>query len=359
VIEPAERPLTRHPRRADRLARALSFGLTGGEAPMVALAGFLLRGGIVLLALPAVILPSVIGVAGATGVDAISIAGQPTPWLAELIALAILGAVGWLVLAGLVGSVVDVWMIEMTMEPGLDRPRHRLPLPPLSVVLRLLAIRMICLVPLAVALGWAATRIFNAAYDELTTPSSLATPLPLRVLFAAADAVAVVTLVWLATETIAAIAVRRQVLAGRGIWWSLVGTAGQIVRRPISTLLTVVVSYATSAVAIGLAMVGTSTAFDWCRIAARNEEPVAIKLGIAQFSTTRDFRPVVFALAAVALALAWAAALAISAVAAAWRSASFTGEVVDALAARAEPAGGAAQERGLGLSGALGERSGD
>jgi hypothetical protein len=343
VVEPVERPATRRSGRAGRLARALAFGLTDSEASLVALAGFLLRGGIILLALPAMILPSVIGIAGVTGVDAISIAGQPTPWLLELIALAIVAAVAWVTVASLVGSLVDVWLIQMAMDLGRDGTRRRLALPARSLVLRLAAIRMICLLPLAVALVWAATRIFNATYDELTTPSNLTAPLPLRVVLAAGDAVAVVTVVWLAAETIAAIATRRQVLAGRGIRRSIVDAASQMVRRPISTLLTVVVSYATSAVALGLALVATSTAFDWCRIAARNQEPIAINLGLGQFSTARDFRPVVFALAAVALALAWAAALALSAVTSAWRSAAFTNEVADARPASSPSTSGGTQ----------------
>jgi hypothetical protein len=240
-----------------------------------------------------------------------------------------------LTVAGLVGSLVDVWLVEMALDVERPKTRDRLPLPGTALLLRLLAIRMICLVPLAVALGWAASRLFSATYDELTTPTNLATPLPLRVIFAATGAVAVVAVVWLVAETIAAIAIRRQILAGRGIWRSLQGAAWQLVRRPISTLLTVVVSYGTSVVAVGLALVATATAFDWCRIAARNAQPIAIKLGIGDFSTTRDFRPVAFALAAGAVALAWAAALTLSGVASAWRSAAFTHETADALPAAA------------------------
>jgi hypothetical protein len=359
VTEPAEGLVTRRSGRAGRLARALTFGLTHGEASAVALAGFLLRGGIVLLALPSVVLPSVIGIAGVTGVDAISIAGQPTPWLIELIALAIVGAVVWLAAASLVGSLTDIWLIQMTLDSGGDGRQGGIPLPKMPLLLRLAAIRMICLVPLAIALSWAATRIFNATYDELTTPSNLASPLPLRVVLAAGDAVAVVTVVWLASETIAAIAVRRELLAGGGVWRSVLGAAGQMVRRPISTLLTAAISHATSAVAIGLALVGISTAFNWCRIAARNPVPIAIKLGIGDFSTTRDFRPVAFALATVAIAVAWFAALAIAAVTSAWRSAAFTNEVADALPATSSRAGGATERSGLGLSVAPGERSGD
>ena len=346
------------PGRFGRAARALAFGLAGSEAPLVALTGFLLRGGIVLLALPGLILPSVINIAGVTGVDVFSIAGTPTPWLIELIVLAVVVTALWLVAAGLLGSVVDVWLVVLALDPSHDR-RRRLPLPPTFVLVRLAAIRMVCLLPLAIAFAWAATRIFTEAYDELTTPSNLATPLALRVVLGAGDAVAVVAAVWMATETLAAIAVRREMLAGGGILRSLGGAAVQMIRRPVSTLLTVAVTYATGAAATGLGLVAIATSFDWCRIAARNEDPIAIKLGIGQFATTRDFRPVAFVLAAVALVLAWAACLALAAVASTWRSAAFTNEVADALAVRVEPAGAAASSGGLGLSGTEGVRSGD
>ena len=347
--------------------RAATFFLTDREAPVVALVGFLIRGGIVLIALPSVVLPSVIGIAGATGVDYISISGEPTQWLVEGVLAASVAAVVWLTVAGLVGSLVDVWLVDMALDARRPATRGRLPLPRMALLVRLLAIRMICLVPLAIALVWAAGQIFSATYDELTTPTNLATPLPLRVIFAATSAVTVVAAAWLVAETIAAIAIRRQILAGHGIWRSLGGAAWQLVRRPVSTLLTVFISYATSVVAVGLALVATATAFDWCRIAARNTEPIAVKLGIGDFSTTRDFRPVAFALAAVAVALAWAAALVLSGVASAWRSAAFTHEVADALPAAAPDAlpaaavvpatGGAPDRNGLGLPGLSGERS--
>ena len=359
MTAPVEGLVTRRSGRSGRLARALAFGLTHAEASAVALAGFLLRGGIVLLALPSVILPSVIGIASVTGVDAISIAGQPTTWLVELIVLAIVVAIAWLSVASLVGSVIDVWLIQIMLDPGQSTRQEGLPVPQVWLLLRLAAIRMICLVPLAIAIAWAATRIFTATYDELTTPTNLTSPLPLRVVLAAGDAVAVVVLVWLAAETLAAIAVRREILVGGGIRQSLIDATTEVVRRPISTLLTAIVSYVTSALAIGLALVGTSIAFDWCRIAARNQEPVAVKLGIGSFSTIRDFRPVVFTLAVVALVVVWVVALAVSAVTSAWRSAAFTSEVADTLPARSPRTVAATRGSGLGLSGATGERSGD
>jgi hypothetical protein len=344
--------------RAGRLIGALRFGLSGREAPLVALAGFLVRGGIVVLTLPAVVLPSVIGLAEITGVRAITIDGTPTSWLLEAGAVAAVCTVAWLAIAGLVGALVDVWLVEMALAAD-DPDRRRLPLPETSLVLRLVAIRAVCAIPLAGALVWAGGNIFDVTYAQLITPSDLAQPLALRVIAAAAGVVAVVVAVWLAGEAVAAIAVRREILAGGGIWRSIWGAVIQIATRPFSTALTIAASYGASAVAISLALVATATAFSWCQIAARNVEPIAVRLGIGSFSTTRDFRPVVFALTGATMALAWVVALLVSGVASAWRSGAFSHEVADALTVPSSTAEGAQNLAGLGLSGGVADRSGD
>jgi hypothetical protein len=344
--------------RARRLAGAFGFGLSGRDAPLLALAGFLVRGGIVLLALPAVVPPSVIGLAEITGVRAISITGQPTMWLIEIAVVAALLAIAWLVVAGLVGALVDFWLVGLALTPQ-GSTRARQPLPGLSLTLRLMGIRLICLLPLAAALAWATVRIVDVTYAQLITPADLAQPLPLRVIVAAVGVVAVVVATWLATESIAAIAVRRQILAGDGIWNSLTGAIAQVVRRPFSSLLTVLLSYGASLAATALALIVASTAFDWCQQAARNTEPIAVRLGVGSAAATRDFRPVVFALAAAAMTLAWAVALVLSAVTSAWRSAAFTREVADDLARQAALAERPVDLAGLGLSGPVADRSGD
>lgn len=311
------------------MRRAFAFGLAGSDTAVVALAGFLLRGGIVVLLLPSIVLPSVIGLAGATGVDAFGIDGHPTPWLFEMVAIASAAAALYLILAFVAGSLIDVWLIGSALDRearGASRPRA---LPELGLVLDLAAIRAICAAPVAAVFVWAGSRIYTAAYNELTTPSNLVTPLAVRVVESAADAVLVVGLAWLASEVVGAIAVRRLILLGTGVRRSIGGALAQFIRRPISLLATIVLSYGTSLVATGLAIAATATAFDWCRVAARNREALAITI----VSTTRDFRPVVFILAAAVLCGAWVAALAISGVASAWRSAALTGETVNAVAA--------------------------
>ena len=332
--------------RLGRLGHAFVFGLTDGEAGVVAATGFIFRGGIVPLMLPAIVLPSVIDIAGRIGVSAISIAGQPTQWFVGVLVLATVAFGAWLVAANLTGAYLDVWLVRWALESSGGEAAQRLqPNPPL--VLRLVAIRFICLAPVAMALAWAGARIYTSAYNELVAPANLATPLPVRVIEGAWDAVLLLAITWLATETLAAVAVRREIIGGRGIWPSLWEAVVEIVRRPVSTGLTFVALTAASLAAMAVALIGTAVTFDWCRIAARNTAPIAVQLGLWPFTTARDFRPVVFMLAVVALVAAWAVALGLSGMASAWRSAAWTNEVADSMQRHVE----------LGLSGEGRDRS--
>ena len=329
-----------------RMRWALAFGLSGRDTVVVALAGFMLRGGIVLLAVPSAVLPSVIGLAGALGVNAFGIDGRPTSSFFELVAVISAAAALYLLLAVLVGSLIDVWLIEAALDPDGRSPSRPRPLPSLDQLLNMAGIRAICLVPLAVAVAWAGSRIYASAYTELTTPSSLSVPLAVRTVLGAADAVALVVFVWLLGETIGAVAVRRLVLTRCGVWRAIGGALSQLVRRPITSAATVFLSYCASALAMAAGMAAIATAFDWCRVAARIQQPIPLSLGIGQLSTTRDIRPALFLLAALALGVAWVAASTLAGVASAWRSAAITAEVAEATSQRAAKA----SESRLGLS---------
>ena len=329
-----------------RMRWALAFGLAGRDTVVVAMAGFMLRGGIVLLAVPSAVLPSVIGLAGALGVNAFGIDGRPTTSFFELVAVISALAAVYLLLAALVGSLIDVWLIEAALDPDGRSPSRPRPLPSLDQLLNLAGIRAICLVPLAVAVAWAGSRIYASAYTELTTPSSLDVPLAVRTVLGAVDAVAVVVAVWLLEETIGAVAVRRLVLTRCGVWSALGGALSQLVRRPMTSAATVLLSYFASALAMAAGIAAIATAFDWCRVAARIQQPIPLSLGIGQLSTTRDIRPALFLLAALALGVAWLAASTLAGIASAWRSAAITAEVAEATS----QAVGKTSESRLGLS---------
>jgi hypothetical protein len=327
-----------------RLRLAVRFGLDDPDAILVGLAGFLVRGGILVLLAPSVVLPSVIGAAAATGVNAFGIDGRPTVWLFQVAGIIAAIAAIWLLLAFLIGSLVDIWLIEAALGGTGHAPGHARRLPDLKLLIDLAGVRAVCSLPLIAPIWWAGSRIYTVAYAELTAPTNLATPMLLRVVEGAAGGFIVVAIAWLATEVLGAIAVRRALLLGQGVWESLGGAAMQLVRRPLTSAATVVLTFGASVVATGFLVVATATAFDWCRAAARSPATAGL-----------DFRPIVFILAAFVLGLVWVVSLVVSGLASAWRSAAFTEEAVAAVGRpemRPEP------DR-LGLSGPGPERSGD
>ena len=297
--------------------------------PLVALAGFLLRGGILVVAIPSVILPSLLGLASVFGVNALGIDGRPTPWLIATIAAACAAAVVWLAVALLVGSIGDVWLIRSARATDpllLEEPQ---PLPGLWLVLAMAAMRLACMAPLGIAIGLAAKGLYDAGYGELTLPSNLGEPLLLRVAARASTQLALIAVAWLATEAIAAIAVRRLFL-GDGFWGSLVGGIFQLVRRPVSSMLTLVVTTGISIVALVAAGLATAAAFGLCLDAARLPDHPSVRLVVASIDLTPAIAPVAFLGMALILGMAWFASLGVAGVMSAWRSAAWTEETVDA-----------------------------
>ena len=342
-----------------RTARAIGFARTDADTVLVALAGFLLRGGIALLLVPSLALPSVIGAAAIIGVDAFGIDGRPTVWLIEVAAVLVVVMAIWLLVAFVLGSLIDAWLIEAAVDPEGHASDRARPLPSLGLVLDLAGIRAICALPLVAAVWWAGSRIYSVSYNELTAPTDLSTPMALRVFVGAADGFLLLGSVWLVSEAIGAIAVRRVILLDSGVWRALGEAVLQVLRRPITSLATVVVSFASGVIAVAASIAVTATAFDWCRVAARSQDPLSLRFSLGPLVATPDFRPLLFILAALVLGLAWVAALAVSGFASAWRSAAFTQETAAATAGAIDAADGSSSGPRLGLSGPDPERSGD
>jgi len=247
------------------------------------------------------------------------------------VALAIAGVTLWLTMAVVVGSLVDAWLVEAARGPAERLGDQARPLPDAGTLLDMIAVRGLCLLPLGATLLWAASRIYSATYDELLGPSNLAVPLFVRIAEREADGIAAVVVVWLATETVAALAIRRLLLAGQGVGSAIAGAVSQVVRRPLSTFMTAVLWSVAGFVAMAGTMAAAATAYGLCLETARLSDPIAVTVGLGGLSTTRDFRPVVFVLAALVLVAVWLAGAAVSGLASAWRSAAWTEEVVAAL----------------------------
>jgi hypothetical protein len=272
----------------------------------VALAGFLVRGGIVVLAVPIVVLPSTIGVANAIAPTLTPfVFGQPSPAFVTLVGLVIAGLTGWVIVGGLAGAWADLWLVRAAaadedLEVGLvDRP---------GAVWRALAVRLLAHVPLAIALAWGATRIVDAAYRELILPDELTTPIVLRVLRDVPDAVAAVVGTWLFGETAGGLAQRRLWTSGASIAGALSWAMARFVRRPVTTLGTLALT--TTGVGFGVLFPALVAGIAWHRLRIVLDVDGAAELGVAL---------------AVFVGL-WLSALVLSGAVTAWRSFAWTAE---------------------------------
>lgn len=173
----------------------------------LALAAFLVRGGILLILLPVVSLPSAAGIATAVApmLEGLIIGG---PSIGGILAGAVVGLFGLAILgvAGLAGSWLDLHLVreavdDEDVDPGWAplRPSAR----------RAFGIRLAAHLPTLLALAYAVVRLVVATYQEALSPGDPALPMAARVIQRMPDAVVIVVAAWLVGETLGALAARR------------------------------------------------------------------------------------------------------------------------------------------------------
>jgi hypothetical protein len=196
----------------------------------MALAAFLVRGGVLLALLPIVSLPSAAGLITtlAPPLEAL-ILGRPSLEGAVVGTLLVAIVLGALLGAALAGSWLDLALVrEATADDELDLGWT----PGRASIASALAIRLAAHLPTIVAAGYAAIRLIGATYEELLDPGDMAIPLVARVLQRAPDAVIPVAAAWLLGEAIGALAARRAAagepvaLAARRAVRQVLGPAG-------------------------------------------------------------------------------------------------------------------------------------
>jgi hypothetical protein len=292
------------------MAAALVVTLVRPATWVVALAGLLAGGGLVVVAAPILVLPTPTGLQNALGAPVSTLVfGDPS---SEFIAL-VVGTVvaGVLMLGGglLAGSWAERRSLDLVLAAAADE--GFLPASPdlaaAPGTLAVAAVRLLSLVPplIAAALAW--PTLYAVTYDELILPGDLATPLPVRVIARIAPLLAGVVATWLVADAAAAVGVRRLVLERRGVVaaWAL-GWTG-LLRRPHRVLGTAVIGVLITAIAAGPAL--TAAVLGWGQV----REVLAIG---------RDPLGMV---AAVAIWVAiWLGALVLAGVGAAFRTAAWT-----------------------------------
>lgn len=220
----------------------------------IALAGFLARGGIVLFVAPVVVPPSLVGLATFIGPASITPTGPTTGLIARIAAGAGLLVVA-LVLGTIIGSIAELALIrEARGEAGRTMP---------GLLRRVVLIRLVCLLPVAIVVGLGSQRLGQIVYDELTLPSDLVTPIAIRVATGAPGIVAAIVVAWLVGETWAGLATRIAADQGSGVASALAGAIGLAIRRaaPILALTALSTLLAVGVLAVAVGLVGWSWGF--------------------------------------------------------------------------------------------------
>jgi len=289
---------------------------------LLALAGFLVRGGVLLFILAIVSLPSPLVVSNIVAPWLVPVVlGRVDAGVLLPIALAVVFVAMWLIGGGFVAAATEIVLIRNGRDAMID---EGLPVPPAVpagglLTSRVAAAHLLAHLPTALILGIGSVRIANVAYVELTSPFEVATPLVLRIVGGAAAPIAAIVVVWLLGEVVGGLAARRIVLDGGSLLGGLRGAAGDLLRRPIATLAPALGS--TLVLAIDLAALLGAVSFVWSQVRER----------------LLDTLPNVGALAVTLLAFGgtWVGALALTGLIDAWRCAAMTFEAQRAVVAGA------------------------
>ena len=299
---------------------------------LLALAGFLARGGIVLFLLAIVILPSPLALSNVVAPLLVPIVfGGVTPLLAVVLLSGLLSVVAWVIVGGWIGAATEVVLIRDARRAAAE---DGLPVRPERatgewLIARVTIAHLVAHIPLAIVVALGSVAIVDVAYVELTNPFEVVTPLPLRIVRGAVGPIVAILFAWVAGELAGGLAARRIVLGGESILAAVRGAYVELVARPRSTGLPALVT--TLVLAADLAAMLAAVDLAWTAARGRLIEIPGDAVAIG------------FAL--VSFAAAWCLALLVAGLIDAWRGAAMTFEI--------ERAGGAAEVHGAGL-GSLG-----
>jgi hypothetical protein len=310
---------------------------------ILALAGFLVRGGIVVFAVAIVTLPSPLALSNVLGPIITPLyLGHVEPTTLALIVTGIVAVVAWIVAGGWFAAATEVVLVrdaqraaaDEGLPVGPDRPSGRL------LTSRAAAAHLLALLPAAVTLGLGSVGIFGVAYRELVNPSD-AGPIVLRVVAGAAGPVAAIVVVWVIGEIVGGMAVRRIVVGGEPVGAAVLRAAADLVRRPGGSLVAPLA--AAAVLAVDLAAVLAVVMLVWTEVRGRLVDAAG--------------DPIAIGLALLTLGAAWCLALLVTGLIGAWRSAAMTFETERRAAlavAGAVPAGGGGSRSGTPDGGTIG-----
>lgn len=272
---------------------------------LLALSGFLVRGGVLMLLLPLVPLPTTAGLANQFGPALVGfVFGGPSPAFLVLAGTFIGGLVLWLVLGGLAGTATD---LELVREVGDDEELEASAAPGYPGRWQALALRGAAHVPTAAVLALGLAALVDAGYSELVRPGDPGLPVALRVVLRIPLEVGLIVVTWAVGEAVGGLAIR-YLAWGRTMRSSLWHAVRSVVRPSAVGWLVLTNG------AVALAVVGGEL------VASIAYQRLRVVLG-------EDLGGPELLIALTLLSLTWLATLWLVSLAAAWRSVAWTWEV--------------------------------
>ncbi len=270
----------------------------------MSLAAFLIRGGLLVLLFPVVQVPSTAALANVLGPTLIGFVFEgPSASFVVLVGVIAGAALAWFVLAGLIGSTLELALVRDAAAgedlEGRVQPVH-------GRVRSAFAARSLAHLPTAAAVAWGATTLVEAGYAELISPGDAAIPLVIRVILRTPGPVALVVAAWAVGEAVGGLAVRR-LAWGAGIGHALLGSLWDMVRP--SGLLVLVLTDLTLVAVVGVGGGLIGIVFDRAR---------TVLIDGGSMSTTW--------LTLTLLSGAWIGTAVLVSIVAAWRSTAWTYE---------------------------------
>jgi hypothetical protein len=258
---------------------------------LLALAGFLVRGGFVVFLIPIVVLPSPLAISNVAAPFIVPIAlGRIGPEVIVLLIAASVGLFGWLLIGGAIAAATDLVLTRDAVTAAADEGVAMAPESPVPLdaerrdrrlVGTILAARLVAWLPLAAALAIGLVRIVAVTYVELTRPAEVESPLALRVALGAAGELAVIAVAWLFGELVGGLAGRWITLDGVPAGRALAAAARDVVRRPASTLLPWLVTTLMLLVTLGGTVGAASVAWSRVIVALSNRTPDVATVAIS------------------------------------------------------------------------------
>ncbi len=274
----------------------------------LALATFLLRGGVLVFLIPIVVLPTPAGLGDVLGPALTEIAFGALPTGAILAAAGI--AVGFVAIVGLAAWIAAAFEGEAVRVVAADvEVAGAGPTDPMTVRLagRVMAARLIANIPLVIVLGWGSIRLIARTYAELTSPSDVGTSIVVRVLAGSPEVMLLIGLAWMAGQIVGAIGARRVVLAGAGVARaSTAGVTGGL-RHPLASLARFWIPTIVLLLVLVPSTMAASTG--WRALAGSLADPID---------------PIEILVRILTFVALWAVGLLLTAVVCAWRSAVWT-----------------------------------